>query len=163
MDHTCWPDAPITIAEARRISPIPVATETALITKISESHQWIENQLSKLLPAQYYLITFTLPKQLHSKTKQYQTKTVTGEFFLYLLMLHVLPKGFRRARNYGFLHPCSKKLIRILQMVLRVNPFRMLKKVKERAKIACPVCGAKMKIILTMIQKPQGRQHVYFT
>ena len=29
-----------------------------------ESHQWIENQLNKQLPAQYYLITFTLPKQL---------------------------------------------------------------------------------------------------
>lgn len=29
-----------------------------------ENQQWIENQLNKLLPAQYYLITFTLPKQL---------------------------------------------------------------------------------------------------
>jgi len=57
------------------------------------------------------MVTF---KYLHSKTKQYQTRTVTGEYFLYLLMLHVLPKGFRRARCYGFLHPCSKKLIRFL-------------------------------------------------
>jgi hypothetical protein len=29
-----------------------------------ESRQWIENQLDKQLPAQYYLITFTLPRQL---------------------------------------------------------------------------------------------------
>jgi len=29
-----------------------------------ESQQWIENQLNKQLPAQYYLITFTLPRQL---------------------------------------------------------------------------------------------------
>lgn len=29
-----------------------------------EGWQWIENQLSKQLPAQYYLITFTLPYQL---------------------------------------------------------------------------------------------------
>lgn len=29
-----------------------------------ESQQWIENQLNKQLPAQYYLLTFTLPRQL---------------------------------------------------------------------------------------------------
>jgi len=96
-------------------------------------------------------------RYLQSKTKQYQTKTVTGEFFLYLLMLHVLPKGFRKTRCYGFLHPCSKKLIMFLQVVLRVNPFRMVKKMKERAKITCPVCKATMEIILTRIPKPPAR------
>jgi predicted nucleic acid-binding Zn ribbon protein len=34
---------------------------------------------------------------------------------------------------------------------------------KERAKNTCPVCGAKMKIILTMIPKSQGRQQACFT
>jgi len=94
-------------------------------------------------------------RYLHAKTGQYMTRTVTGEYFLYLLMLHVLPKGFRRARCYGFLHPCSKKLIRFLQMALRVNPLsRFFHKLKERPAITCPVCGAKMKIIRTMIPKP---------
>jgi len=96
-------------------------------------------------------------RYLHAKTDQYRTRTVTGEYFLYLLMLHVLPRGFRKARCYGFLHPCSKKLIQIVQMVLRVHPSRMFKKIKERAKITCPVCGAKMKIILTRIAKPRCR------
>ena len=103
-------------------------------------------------------------RYLHSKTKQYQTRTVTGEYFLYLLMLHVLPKGFRRTRCYGFLHPCSKKLIRFLQMVLRVNPLStFIKKIKERAKITCPACGAAMEIILTRIPKPPGRLIPCFT
>ena len=93
-------------------------------------------------------------KYLDSKTKQHQTRTVTGEYFLYLLMLHILPKGFRKTRCYGFLHPCSKKLIKFLQMVLRVNPFKMLKKIKERAKITCPRCKATMEIIRTRIAKP---------
>ena len=117
-------------------------------------------QEKDILKCENGMVTF---RYLHSKTKQYQTKKVTGEYFLYLLMLHVLPKGFRRARNYGFLHPCSKKLIRILQLVLRVNPFKMLKKIKERPNIACPACGSKMKIILTMTLKPPGRQQVCFT
>jgi hypothetical protein len=93
-------------------------------------------------------------RYLDSKTKQYQTRTVAGELFLYLLMLHVLPKGFRKTRCYGFLHPCSKKIITFLQMVLRVNPFKMLKKIKERAKITCPLCKATMEIIQTRIPKP---------
>lgn len=98
-------------------------------------------------------------RYLHAKTGRYRTRTVTGEYFLYLLMLHVLPKGFRRARCYGFLHPCSKKLIRLLQMALRVNPFSMfVRKLKERPAIICPVCGSAMKIIRTMVPKPCVRQ-----
>jgi len=116
-------------------------------------------QEKDILKCENGTVTF---RYLNSKTKQYQTKRVTGEYFLYLLMLHVLPKGFRRVRSYGFLHPCSKKLIRILQLILRVKPFRMLKPVKERPSIACPVCGSKMKIILTRILKPLGRQPACF-
>ena len=98
-------------------------------------------------------------RYLHAKTGKYRTRTVTGEYFLYLLMLHVLPKGFRRARSYGFLHPCSKKLILFLQVVLRVNALGMfLTKMKKRPTITCPVCGAAMKIVLTNIPKPPTRQ-----
>jgi len=118
-------------------------------------------QEKDILKCENGMVTF---KYLHSKTKQYQTRTVTGEYFLYLLMLHVLPKGFRRTRCFGFLHPCSKKLIRILQLVLRINPLSMfIKKMKERPGITCPVCGAKMGIILTMVPKPLTRQTACLT
>lgn len=108
-------------------------------------------QEKDILQCEKGMVTF---RYLHAKSKQYRTRTVTGESFLYLLMLHVLPKGFRRTRCYGFLHPCSKKLIMFLQTVLRVVPFRMFRKVKERAKIICPLCKATMKIVLTKIAKP---------
>jgi hypothetical protein len=39
-----------------------------------------------------------------SKTKKQEQRTVSGVGFLRLVLQHVLPKGFRRARNYGFLH-----------------------------------------------------------
>jgi hypothetical protein len=94
------------------------------------------------------MVTF---RYFNSQTKKYQTRTVTGEYFLYLLMLHVLPKGFRRTRCYGFLHPCSKKLIKLLQLVLRLNPFRMIKEIRERPKITCPVCGSAMRIVKTRV------------
>jgi hypothetical protein len=118
-------------------------------------------QEKDILQCENGIVTF---RYLHAKTGQYRSRTVTGEYFLYLLMLHVLPKGFRRTRCYGFLHPCSKKLIRFLQMVLRVNPFSMfVRKLKERPTITCPVCGAVMKIIMTKIPKPPTRQAACLT
>jgi len=97
-------------------------------------------------------------RYMHSKTKKYRTRTVSGEYFLWLLMQHVLPKGFRKVRCYGFLHPCSKKIIKLLQHILQFNPVMMLKKLKQRAKITCKYCGAEMKIISTMIPGNRSQQ-----
>jgi hypothetical protein len=72
-------------------------------------------------------------RYIHAKSNEFRTRTVTGQYFLYLLMQHVLPKGFRRIRSYGFLHPCSKTLIKFLQLVLRTHPLRIGKKKKQRA------------------------------
>ncbi len=47
----------------------------------------------------------------NNKKKKMGFRTVPGEKFLWLILQHVLPKGFRRARNFGFLHPNSKRLI----------------------------------------------------
>jgi hypothetical protein len=95
------------------------------------------------------MVTF---RYRHAKSGEDRTRTVTGEYFLYLLMLHVLPRGFRRARSYGFLHSCSKKLIRFLQMALRITPWRSLvRNLKQRPAIICPSCGAAMVIVATML------------
>jgi len=37
-----------------------------------ESQQWLERQLKKLVPAEYFLVTFTLPKQLRALAWQQQ-------------------------------------------------------------------------------------------
>jgi hypothetical protein len=44
-----------------------------------------------------------------SKTRQLCTRTLPGAQFR-----HILAKGFRRTRNFGFLHPNSKRLIGLL-------------------------------------------------
>jgi hypothetical protein len=59
-----------------------------------------------------------------------------------------LPKGFRRARNYGFLHSSSKRLI---QYLLNLEVSRDHCALIERPKIRCACCGAAMKIIRTRI------------
>ena len=59
-------------------------------------------------------------------------RTLSGAAFLWLLLQHVLPKGFRRARNFGFLHPNSKRLIRLLQLVLKVAIFPLQALIRSR-------------------------------
>jgi hypothetical protein len=107
-------------------------------------------QEKDILKSENGVITFRF---MNSKTKRWQTRTVTGEYFLWLIMQHVLPKGFRRVRSCGFLHPCSKKLIKLLQYLLKFNPVNMLKKVTARPSFICQCCGAKMKIIATRIKQ----------
>jgi len=86
-----------------------------------------------------------------STTKQWAFRTVSGAKFLWLILQHVLPKGFRRARNFGFLHPNSKRLIRLLQLLVGLDPTRALAWIKKRPVLLCPCCGAKMKIVETRL------------
>ena len=86
-----------------------------------------------------------------SKTQQSQYRTVSGARFLWLILQHVLPKGFRRARNFGFLHPNSKRLIALLQWLLGFDPNRALAWLKKRPPFTCPCCGAVMNIVRTRI------------
>lgn len=92
-------------------------------------------------------------RYLDSKTKRYQTRVVAGEDFLWLITQHILPKGFRRVRIYGFLHPCSKQLIILLQYLLKFNPAKMLKSMKTKPVFRCKCCGSKMEIIATRIKQ----------
>ena len=117
-------------------------------------------QEKDILKCENGMVTF---RYIDSKTGQVQTRTVTGEKFLWLLMLHILPKGFRKTRCYGFLHPCSKKVIKLLQLILRFNPAKMLKKLKLKAEIICSCCGAKMEIVQTMIPATRILQPTHST
>lgn len=87
-----------------------------------------------------------------STTKKHAQRTVSGVEFLRLVLQHVLPKGFRRARNYGFLHPNSKRLIALLRLLV----FKPRGKApaestpahkSERPKLLCRCCGAVMAIV----------------
>ena len=61
--------------------------------------------------------------------------------------------SLRRARNYGFLHPNSKVLINILQCLNKLNPKKVLEKIRlrQRPQLSCECCGGKMEINRTRI------------
>jgi hypothetical protein len=72
--------------------------------------------------------------------------------FLRLVLQPVLPKGFRQARNYGFLHPNSKRLIALLRLLV----FKTCSKARapsapvaptERPKLLCRCRGAAMAVV----------------
>ena len=87
----------------------------------------------------------------NGKTGKLERRTLPGAQFLWLVLQHVLPKGFRRARNFGFLHPNCKRLIALLYVLLRFAPAQALAWVKQRAPIVCNCCGAVMVIVKTRI------------
>ena len=91
----------------------------------------------------------------NSETKQFETRTLSAVEFLRLILQHVLPKGFRRARNFGFLHPNSK-LVQLLQWLKRVA----VSPPKPRPVIRCSCCGGAMKIIRTRIKNWTRRMRI---
>ena len=81
-----------------------------------------------------------------SQTKQYKTITEHATAFLWRVLQHVLPKGFRRARNYGFLHGNAKRTLKRLQLMLHVvlPPIAVVPK----QGVCCPQCKAHMTLYL---------------
>lgn len=49
------------------------------------------------------------------------------------------------------LHPNSKRMIRLLQWLLKLDPNRALAWVKKRPSLKCPWCGTAMRIVQTRL------------
>ena len=84
-------------------------------------------------------------RYVESRTGQTRTRTLKGEDFLWLVLQHVLPKGFRRARDYGFLHGNAKKRLLLVQFVLQV--VIQIKATRPRPVFKCRSCQSPMCII----------------
>jgi hypothetical protein len=84
-------------------------------------------------------------KYIESKTGNTRYRTLKGEDFLNLILQHVLPKGFRRVRDYGFLHGNAKKLLLLVQLILHV----VIKEIELRSRpvFKCPCCKSSMVIV----------------
>jgi hypothetical protein len=100
-----------------------------------------------IVSCQNGLVTF---RYTESKTGETCYRTMKGEDFLWLVLQHVLPRGFRRIRDYGFLHGNAKRLLNLVQLILRVmmkpNPLR------PRPVFKCPCCKAAM--VITAFRRP---------
>jgi hypothetical protein len=75
-------------------------------------------------------------RYIDSETETVKTRTLPGEDFIFLILQHVLPKGFRRVRDYAFLHANAKKLLSLVQLVLHVVVYEI--PLRDRPALPCP-------------------------
>lgn len=87
-------------------------------------------------------VTFTY---LEARTGKTRYRTLNGEDFLWRVLQHVLPKGFRRVRDYGFLHGNAKKRLSLVQLVLHVVIDACTP--RPRPVFTCPRCQSPMQIL----------------
>jgi len=152
------------LARVFRARLLEALTKAGLRVPESVPQKWVVNCIcaGKGLPALKYLsrylyrgvigensivanqdgkITF---EYVESRTDKTLRRTLNAEDFLWLVLQHVLPKGFRRVRDYGFLHGNAKKLLSLVQLVLRVLMQACVP--RPRPAFKCPVCQSPMKI-----------------
>ena len=79
------------------------------------------------------------------KTKQPAFRTLALVEFVRLLLRHVLPKGYRRVRDFGFLHSNAKRLLILLQWVLKV--VIQAATVPAPRPFLCPHCHVPMRVV----------------
>ena len=102
-----------------------------------------------ILTSQNGKVTFSY---INSGTEKTETRTLPGEDFLWLVLKHVLPRGFRRSRDYGFLHSNAKKKLSLVQLILNVMVEAMKPIIRPGFK--CKQCGETMKHIGFNFLKP---------
>lgn len=96
-------------------------------------------------------ISFQYTDSTTGKTK---IRTLLGEDFILLLLQHTLPKGFRRARDFGFIHGNAKKTLRLVQYLLKVHIPLFTK--QKKVCFVCQHCKSPLTIIGFI--KPQHRR-----
>jgi len=93
-----------------------------------------------------------------AKTDKMAQRTLPGTDFLRPVLQHVLPKGLRRARNFGFLHHNSARAIRLLQVLhMRAVPTVPTPAMTARPAWRC-VCGQPMHVVARRLRplQPEG-------
>ena len=85
--------------------------------------------------------------RIKDNTGQEVIQRLAGAEFLWRLLLHVLPKRFRRVRDFGLLHGNAKRLILLVQLVLRVRmPWPAPP--REHTPMVCPRCGGVLQLLM---------------
>jgi hypothetical protein len=85
-------------------------------------------------------------------------QSMPGAELLWLLLRHVLPKRFRRVRDFGLLHGNAKAVVRLLQMLLNLIPDHPIA-TDNKQPMVCPECGGLMRIIAVRVKEAAPLRH----
>jgi hypothetical protein len=83
-------------------------------------------------------------------------RRLPGAEFLWLLLKHVLPRRFRRVRDFGLLHANAKTLIQALQLILHM-PTAPPVLIQPRPAVLCERCGKPMAIMARLLEPGHHR------
>ena len=90
-----------------------------------------------------------------AKTLQPALRTLPVAEFLWRMLAHVLPTGFRRVREYGFLHCRAKRRLVLVQLVLHV--LVQAATLRPRPPLCCMRCHTPMIVVaVTKRRQPDG-------
>lgn len=99
-------------------------------------------QEKNILNVEHDLLTF---QYQDSQTKQMTSQTLPVLSFLWRVLQHILPKGFRRTRQYGLLAGANRLKLRRIQLLLKVIMLPFIK--PKTATRPCPRCQHDMHFI----------------
>jgi len=97
-----------------------------------------------------------MPKGPTAKESDRSAPCQGGEC-LRLLLRHVLPRRFRRVRDFGLLRANAKRLIQLLQLTLQMRLARP-DPLPQRPGVLCEHCGEVMTILVRMVEPRHHRQ-----
>jgi hypothetical protein len=80
-----------------------------------------------------------------AQTRTEATRTMPIADFLWHVLLHVLPSGLRRVREYGFLHGKARTRLTLVQLILHVQIAARAP--VPRTALHCPCCQAPMRFV----------------
>ena len=86
-----------------------------------------------------------------SKTQKWRTMALPVFKFISRFLQHVLPRGFKKVRHYGFLSSKHKKTLALLKYILgtvEVDPDE--ESTQEQPEHICPKCGKEMVFVGTI-------------
>jgi len=82
-----------------------------------------------------------------SGTNAVKTKSLPPADFLWKILRHVLPRGFHRVRDYGFLHANAKLILKRVQLLLQV---KLPQELPLKTAMRCITCKQTIEIIMVI-------------
>ena len=99
--------------------------------------------------------TFVTFRYTESGSRRTRTRRLRGEDFIALVLQHTLPKGFRRARDYGFLHGNARRTL--LRVQWRLNIKITAPTQRKPPAFLCHRCQGVMAIVdVSRAHRPPG-------
>ena len=89
-----------------------------------------------------------------SGTGETKYQTLPSDAFLLRVLRHALPRGFRRIRYYGWLHPAARRRFLRVQTLLCVKLYLGERPAPESGPPPCPHCGGVLTLLAS--HRPRG-------